>query len=85
MKAPQGIRKNHLNQGPHRSMAAQHEKTRLPDPEDISGDGPASAPQGLLGNHRNAGGGATDGFAATHNTTRLNDAHILPINIMDKE
>lgn len=85
MKAPQGIRKNHLNQGPHRSMAAQHEKTTLPDPEDISGDGGPDAPDGLLKNHRNAGGGGTHGMGATHNLTRIHDAHELPTDFMDKE
>ncbi len=84
MKADPGIRKNHLNHGPHRSMAAQHEKTRLPDPEDISGGGNPGCDDTLLAVHENKGG-HKGGMAATHHVSDNPDAHELPVDIMDKE
>jgi hypothetical protein len=83
MKAPEGTRKNHMNEGPHRSLAAQHERTRLPDPENISGDGRVETHEPLKRLHENRGGSRTDGLAARHHTTRLPDAEDLHTEIMD--
>lgn len=84
MKADEGIRKNHLNHGPHRSMAAQHEKTRLPDPEDITGGGNPGCDDTLLAVHENKGG-HKGGMAATHHQSEKPDVHELPVDIMDKD
>lgn len=85
MKAPQAVRKNHLNDGggATHGLAATHHTTRLPDPEDVSGDGPPETDLTLKRVHNNDGGGATDGFAATHHVTRIHDAENLPVDIME--
>lgn len=71
----------HENKGQHRSMAAQHEKTRLVDPENVSGDGNPGTHEPTLKNHHNRGSGATHGLAATHHTTRIADAPDLETEI----
>ncbi len=87
MKAPEGTRKNHLNKGGGGAdgLGAQHHLTRLPNPEDISGDGNPGTHEPLKRVTKNQGGGGSHGMAATHHTTRIHDAHEVPADIMDKD
>lgn len=79
------LRNNHENDGTGgtHGLGAQHHITRLPDPEDISGDGPPETDESLMRVHENRGGGATHGMAATHHTTRIHDAEDVPTEIME--
>lgn len=83
MKAPEGTKKNHLNDGSGGShgLGARHHITRIGDPEDISGDGNPGAHEPLKRVHENRGGGPTHGMAATHHTTRIHDAEDVPTDI----
>lgn len=83
-----GLKTNHENSGSGgvHGLGAQHELTRIPDPEDISGDGPrAEHHEPLMRVHSNRGGGRTDGLAATHHTTRIHDAADVEPEIMDHD
>ena len=78
------IRSNHENDGTGgtHGLGAQHHITRLPDPEDISGDGPPPTHEPLKRVTRNSGGGSTDGLGATHHRTRIHDAEPVETDIM---
>lgn len=78
------LHSNHENDGSGGShgLGAQHHLTRLPDPEDITGDGNPGTHEPLKRVVSNSGGGPTHGMAATHHTTRIHDAEDVEPEIM---